>query len=111
MIKNSQQGAVTVFAIEGPLNEEEGGCLRDRFEAMPRLGRPQLVLDLAEVPMIDSAGCEALLDTRDAVTADGGAVHLSGVSPLCHDILEATGVLRYFRVFDAEKQAVAQFAH
>lgn len=110
MIKKSQEGAVSVLAIEGPLNEEEAGLLRDGVEALPQLGRPQLVIDLAEVPLIDSRGCEALLDIRDAVTADGGAAHLSGVSPLCQDILEATGVLRFFRVFDAKNQAVAQYA-
>ena len=111
MIKSQLQGAVSVLAIEGPLNAEEGDRLRERIGSMPRAGRPQVVIDLAEVPMIDSAGCEALLDARDSVTADGGAVHLAGVSPLCHDILEATALLRFFRVFDAEKQAIAQFAH
>lgn len=111
MIKTTNQGAVSVIAVEGPLNQEEADRLRDRIGALPRAGRPQVVVDLAETPLIDSAGCEALLDARDAINADGGAVHLAGLSPLCQDILEATGLLRFFRVFDAEKQAVAQFAH
>ncbi|QDT69045.1 STAS domain protein [Planctomycetes bacterium MalM25] len=110
MIKASNQGAVLVLDVAGPLNQEEADRLRGQIDSLPRVGRPQVVIDLAEVPLIDSAGCEALLDAREAVTADGGGVHLAGVSPLCHDILEATGVLRYFSVFDGEKQAVAQFA-
>lgn len=110
MVKLSSQGAVRVFAVEGPLNHDSAAGLRDAVAATPRSGRPQWVVDLAEVPLVDSAGCEALLDTRDAAAGVGGAVHLAGLTPLVHDVLLATGVSRYFQSFDGVKQAVAQFA-
>lgn len=110
MIKESQQGAVRVLAIEGALNSEEGDRLREAIETHPTGGRPQLVLDLSETPLIDSAGCEALLDTRDAVVSVGGAAHLAGLSPLCIDTLDATGLKRFFQVHEGVQQAVAQFA-
>ncbi|TWT98084.1 STAS domain protein [Botrimarina colliarenosi] len=110
MIKCSTQGAVQVFAIEGPLLTETAERLLSAVEECPRVGRPQWVVDLAEVPLIDSTGCEALLDTRDAATKVGGAVHLAGLNPLCNDILSATGVGRYFPKFEAVKQAVGHFS-
>lgn len=110
MIKESQQGAVRILAVEGALNEEEGGRLCESVAACPAGGRPQLVLDLSDTPLIDSAGCEALLDTRDAVVGVGGAAHLAGLSPLCLDVLAATGLNRYFQSYEGVQQAVAQFA-
>ncbi|MEO0529828.1 MAG: STAS domain-containing protein [Planctomycetota bacterium] len=110
MIKSATQGAVQVFTLEGALNAEEADHLRDAIEAVPRSGRPQWVFDLAEVPLIDSVGCEALLDARDAAVSVGGAAHLAGVSPLCKDILAATGLERYFQIFEGTNQAIAQFA-
>lgn len=110
MVKSTTQGAVQVFTVEGPLNAEEAERLLDAIEATPQAGRPQWVLDLGDVPLMDSAGCEALLDTRDAAVSVGGAIHLAAVSPLCRDILVATGVERYFQSFDGINQAIAQFA-
>lgn len=110
MIKTSSQGAVQVFAVEGPLNAEEAERLGEAIAAVPRAGRPQWVIDLAEVPLIDSAGCESLLDARDAAVAVGGGVCLAGLTPLCGDILLATGVIRYFQAFEGVKQAVGQFS-
>lgn len=110
MIKQTQQGSVLVLSIEGALNAEESERLGEVLTATPVAGRPQLVLDLADTSLIDSAGCEALLDARDAVVQAGGAAHLAGVSPLCTDVLAATGVGRYFQTFEGVQQAVAQFA-
>lgn len=110
MIKVSQQGAVRVLAIEGALDHEEAQRLQEAVESIPTAGRPQLVLDLSEVPVIDSKGCEGLLDVRDAVVEVGGAANLAGVGPLCEDVLAATGVGRYFQTFAGVQQAVAQFA-
>jgi len=110
VIKESHQGAVRILAVEGALNAEEGERLLELLKAAPVQGRPQLVLDLAESPLIDSAGCEALLDARDTIVGVGGGAHLAGASPLCRDVLLATGVDRYFQTFDGVQQAVAQFA-
>lgn len=110
MIQTSSQGAVRVFSVTGALNLEEAEHLREAIEAEPLVGRPQWVLDLAETPLIDSAGCEVLLDSRDRARSVGGAVHLVGVTPLCADILEATGVAQSFAAFDSISQAVAQYA-
>ena len=110
MIKTSTQGAVQVFSVEGPLNAEEAERFSHAVSAAPRAGRPQWVIDLAETPLIDSAGCESLLDARDAAVAIGGGVHLAALSPLCRDILTVTGVIRYFQTFEGVKQAVGQFS-
>ncbi|TWT40145.1 STAS domain-containing protein [Botrimarina hoheduenensis] len=110
MVTTTTQGAVAVLAVDAPLNAESSDALRSAVEALPRIGRPQLVIDLSGVPLIDSAGCEALLDVRDSVCDIGGACCLAGVAPLCRDILWAAGLDEGFDVFQGTKEAVASYA-
>ena len=110
MINQTTQGAVVVLAIDTPLDAEAGSLLADRVAALPRGGRPQLVIDMSGVPLIDSAGCEALLDIGDAVGDVGGAANLACPAPLCSDVLHATGVADHFELFETVNEAVANFA-
>lgn len=110
MVVTSKQGAVTIFAVESTLNAESGDELRTAADNLPRLGRPQIVIDLSQTPLIDSAGCEALLDVRDAAVDIGGACCLAAAAPLCADILAVAGLDEQFAIFNGTNEAVASFA-
>ena len=110
MITQTSQGAVTILSLDMPLDADIAETLVDRVTELPRGGRPQLVIDMMSVPLLDSAGCEALLDIQDHVSAIGGAAHIASLGPLCQDILTATGVEKSFRLFDGVNEAVATFA-
>ena len=110
MITQTAQGAVTIFSLDMALDADIAETLVDRVTDLPRGGRPQLVFDMTSVPFIDSAGCEALLDIQDHVSAIGGAAHIASLGPLCKDILTATGVGKSFQLFDGINEAVASYA-
>jgi anti-anti-sigma factor len=110
VLKIANHGAVTVMTLDTALDAESGDLLRSRVEELPRGGRPQLVLDLSAVPLLNGAGCEALLDVCESLAERGGAAHLAGLSPLCADILLATGIADHTLAFPTSKEAVAQFA-
>ena len=76
-------------------------CIRDR---------PRSVLQLTDIPLIDSQGLELLLDLRDRSARCGGAVHLAAPNVLCRDILQATGLAEEFAIFDDLNSAVGSFA-
>ncbi len=109
MVTQSLQGAVTILSVGSTLDGEEGGELLEQTDAIPRVGRTQLVVDLNACPLVDSAGCESLLDVYDAVNDRDGAVLLAGASPLVSDIFLATGVDRFFESFDGVNEAVRSF--
>jgi anti-anti-sigma factor len=110
VLKTTTHGAVSVITLDTALDGESGDLLRSRVEDLPRGGRPQVVLDLSTVPLLNGAGCEALLDVCESLAERGGAAHLAGLSPLCSDILIATGIADHALVFPTTKEAVAQFA-
>ncbi len=51
-----------------------------------------LVLDLAEVTFIDSAGMRALLIVRENLTTDGRALRLANVTPEVKRLLDLVGL-------------------
>ncbi|MGL4514587.1 MAG: STAS domain-containing protein [Lacipirellulaceae bacterium] len=110
MLKTTTQGAVTVMTLDTALDTDTGDVLRSRVAELPKGGRPQVVIDLSAVPLVNGGGCEALLDVAESLSDRGGAANLAGLSPLCADILLATGVGERFLSFQTTKEAVAQFA-
>ncbi|MEO1497066.1 MAG: STAS domain-containing protein [Planctomycetota bacterium] len=110
MILSSKQGAVTVLSVDVTLDADAGDQLRAAVRGIPRVGRPQLVIDLSQSQLIDSAGCEALLDARDEVLDVGGDCVLAGASPLCADILAIAGLDEQLATFHGANEAVASFA-
>jgi anti-anti-sigma factor len=105
-----KQGAVSVVRPQGPLTEAQASSFVQAAIGKLGQGRPMVVVDLHEVPLIDSSGLEALIDVREKIEARGGAVKLAAVNSLCTDILRVTGVGQKFEQYSHIKSAVARFA-
>lgn len=109
MFKHSKQGAIDVISGTLPLSGDTLPLLDAAFTECLHEGQPRVVLDLRNVPLIDSAGLERLLDLRDRFQSKMGDLKLAGATPLCNDILFVTGVASYFEVFPEVTQAVGSF--
>jgi anti-anti-sigma factor len=105
-----KQGAVSVVRPQGPLVEAQCASFLDAALNKLGQGRPMVVIDLHEVPLIDSAGLETLVEVRERIESRGGAVKLAAVNALCSDILRVTGVGQKFEQYPHIKSAVARFA-
>jgi anti-sigma B factor antagonist len=109
MVSIETQGAVDVVRVEGLLNQETGSELLERIRNRSAAGQPSVVLQLSEVPLVDSAGLEALLEVRDEIHARRGSVKLAGANLLCQEILRITEVGTHFECFSQVKSAVGSF--
>ena len=110
MFERSKQGAVDVIAGDEPLNVESADRVSRLLEDCIGAGQPRVVLDLGNVPLIDSAGLELLLDARQRCAARGGLLELAAPNPLCRDVLHVTGLSAEFEIFDNVLSAVGSFA-
>ncbi len=109
MFHVEKQGSVDVIICGGPLNEEH---IEDFREAVDPcfVGQPKIVLDLGDVPMVDSRGLESLLDIQDELESLGAAVKLAAMGQVCRDTLRATGVGERFETFETVKSAIGSFS-
>jgi anti-sigma B factor antagonist len=109
VFERTQKGAVTVVSGNVPLNRENVPLASQHLLACLADGQPMAVLDLGDVPLIDSSGLEFLLDSQDEFARRGGAVKLARLSPLCRDVLHVTRVERYFEIHANVMDAVGSF--
>lgn len=110
MVESFRQGAVDVIRPADRLNKPQVDILRPVVDEVVKRGQPKLVIDLLNVPLIDSDGLEFLLDTRDACLRRGGECKLSGASPLCCDILRVSGLDEEMEMQDDVVAAAGSFA-
>ena len=104
-------GPVTVFSVSGRITlgdpaTQLGQKIRQALEG----GRRQLVVNLADVVYIDSAGMGTLVDATMAARKSGGQLKLASIPRKVRDLLEATNLFRVLEVHPDEATALASFS-
>jgi anti-sigma B factor antagonist len=84
--------------------------LQQTFEEVLGDGDPRIVLNLAEVSMIDSSGIGLLMRFLAFTKQRGGNLKLVQPSKFAVQTLRMVGVLNLFEIFDDDDQAVGSFA-
>ena len=108
-ISNRRIADVTILDISGRVVAGEAVLLRDSVRSLIARGEKNIVLNLAEVPYIDSAGIGELVSALVAVRRESGCMGLLHLTIRVRDVLEIVKLVPVFRIFDNEAQAVAAF--
>lgn|SRR5512147_1746927 len=103
-------GDVTVVDLNGKMTLGEGDeLLRDKVNSLIQQGQKKIILNLAEVPYIDSAGLGEVVRTYTTVSRQGGSLKLLNLTKRIQDLLAITKLLTVFETFDNEQDAVKSF--
>ena len=115
-IQAQPNGSVMVLVAHGPLVGEEVVDLRralesasDRSEAGGTGLKPaarRVILDLSDVPYLDSAGIEFLVQTCDLSVSALQRPTLAALSETCREALELTDTLSRLPVYDTVENAL-----
>ena len=105
-------GEVTIVDVAGKITLGEGGdtVLKDKLRSLVQQGRRKLLLNLANVSYIDSAGLGSVVQSYTTVTNQGGSLKLVNVTKRIKDLLAITKLLTVFDTFDNEAEAVTSFS-
>ncbi|NQT17622.1 MAG: STAS domain-containing protein [Planctomycetes bacterium] len=110
MFERVGHGAVDVIEGDLPLNVENVEGVASLLQESLLSGQPYVVVDLENVPLIDSAGLELLLQYQEELQRSGGALKLAAPNRLCDEILTVTGTGQSFEVFSEALLAVGSYA-
>jgi anti-sigma B factor antagonist len=100
-----------VLDLKGRVTLGEGDeLLKDKVNSLINQGQKKLVLNLAEVPYIDSAGLGEIVRTYTTVSRQGGSLKLLSLTKRITDLLSITKLLTVFETFESEQDAVKSFA-
>jgi anti-sigma B factor antagonist len=103
-------GRVTVLDIVGRLTIDQGAQhLKDKINSLISQQRTQIVVNLKNVPYIDSGGLGQLVASYGSVMRTGGALKLLNVTARNHDLLSITRLVTVFDSFDSEADAIQSF--
>jgi anti-anti-sigma factor len=103
-------GSVRILDLKGKLVLDEGLTrLRDEIESARREGH-DLLLNLAAVPYIDSAGLGEIVRSQAALGRPGEKLKLLHVNERVRDLLSVAHLHSILEVFDSEEAAVESFS-
>ena len=109
-IEERAVGDVVILDLKGRITLGEGDeLLKDKVNSLVNQGRRKIVLNLADVPYIDSAGLGEIVRTYTTVSRQGGSLKLLGLTKRITDLLSITKLLTVFETFDSESDAVGSF--
>ena len=110
-IEERTVGDVMVLDVKGRITLGEGDeILKDKVNSLLNQGQKKIVLNLAEVPYIDSAGLGEIVRTYTTVSRQGGSLKLLSLTKRITDLLAITKLLTVFETYESENDAVQSFS-
>jgi len=104
-------GDVMVLDLKGKVTMGDGDeLLRETVNRLAEKGLKKIVLNLAEVPYVDSVGLGEIVRTYTTVSRQGGSLKLLNLTKRITDLLSITKLLTVFETFDSENEAVQSFS-
>lgn len=101
---------VAILDLHGKIQIGEGDeALRNAVARLVQAGKKKILLNLAEVPYVDSAGLGEIVRCYTTVSREGGRLKLVNLTKKLQDLLSITKLLTVFETYDTEEQGVNSF--
>jgi len=109
-IVQKDSGAVTVLELSGQVViGGESNQLAKRIKEAIEQGRKQLVLDVANVRHVDSAGLGILVAAHRTAKGQGASVKLARITDRFKLLLNITKLITIFECYPSVEEAVKSF--
>ncbi len=110
-IAERSSGDVKVLDLHGKLTIGDGDeLLKDKINSLVQQGHTKIVLNLGDVPYVDSAGLGQMVSSFRTVTRSGGSLRLLNLTARIREVLTITKLLTVFDTYESESEALASFS-
>ena len=101
---------VSVIDLEGRIVlGEESNSFRERVKSLLAAGKKKIVLNLANVSYIDSAGLGTLVATFHSARSQGATLKLANLGQKFKEVLQVTKLMTVFDTYENEAAAIQSF--
>ena len=107
-LKTETLGAATILCASGNLDAAGAPGFEEQGRNLLRGGAQRLVLDLAGVEYISSAGLRSILAAGKKTKVQQGRIVLCSLKAMVREVFEISGFASLFSIFDSRDAAVAQ---
>jgi anti-anti-sigma factor len=109
LISDTQE-ATRILALGGEIDLHLAPVLRTLLEEKTSVPSKTLVLDLSEVPFIDSSGIAAIIHHLRSATRKSSIFCIGGMSPAVKEIFEVIHLEKVMPVFETRDAALKAIA-
>ena len=103
----SKVGSSTALAPIGSLTYQNCEELKATFDELINQYKTKIILNLKDVPFLDSEALTLILQTHDELRRRGGGeLKIVGLNAVCSDILTATRLINVLYVYEDIHEAV-----
>ncbi|MBP1622836.1 MAG: anti sigma b factor antagonist RsbV [Acidobacteria bacterium] len=101
---------IVVIDVEGKIVLGEGDVeIKQTVNSLLQKGSKNVVMNLAKVSYLDSAGLGEIMRCFTALRRDGGDLKLVSLNQRIIDLLSITKLLNVFDIYDSESAAIKSF--
>ena len=109
-IAERSAGNVKVLDLSGQITFTQGDQLfKDKIHSLIHQGHKNILVNMAGVTHVDSAGLGELVGAYTTVTKAGGSMKLVNLTKRLTDLLAITKLLTVFDTFESEQEALTKF--
>lgn len=109
-ITERKSGDVTILDVEGKILLGEGDVqLKRKIDELIERKDTKVVLNLENVPYMDSGGLGEIVRSYTTVKRSGGDLKLLHATKRISDLLTITKLITVFEIFEDEASAVGSF--
>jgi anti-sigma B factor antagonist len=108
-IQEQTQGAVAVLKPAGPLSQDDAKSFKEQVVRNLGNNLGRFVVDMSEIPFVDSAGLEALVDITEQLSQSGRSLKLCAANKTVREVLHLTNLAGQFDLFEDVNTAVRSF--
>lgn len=102
---------VAVLDIEGRIVlGEESNAFREKVKSLLAAGKKKIILNLAQVSYIDSAGLGTLVATFHSARSQGAILKLTNLGAKFKEVLQVTKLMTVFDTYDNETAAIQSYS-
>ncbi len=106
---------VDLLSVNGRIDAATAPQFNQKIEELFQQGRYRIVLDLADLNHISSAGLRVLIEARKRAREwkltdlEGGDIRLANIPPRIKEVFNLTGLTALFEQYDDTTEAVGSF--
>lgn len=108
-ISERDESGITIFELDGRIDSEGAVDLDMALQTAISEGKYKLVLDMANLKYINSAGLRTLADVLTQCQANNGDIKLAALSTKINRVFEIVGFNNFFDIQETPANAVTAF--
>ena len=107
--REEEANDVLIVDVTGDLDARSAGDLKLTINEKIEGGKVWILINLSDVPYMDSAGLGVLVSGLKNTNRQNGDLRLWGLQPDVRNIFELTRLNKVFQIFEDEAGALASF--